>query len=799
MKNIILNGNRFKRLFLTLAIIFVTINSCLAQLSVTDGGSLGMTPLQLVQQVLVGAGVTVSNATFNGNAGVMTSNMIGSFVTTGPATTQLGFTGGVLVTSGTASIAVGPNTLPSAGSSASTGSDPDLALLIPGFTINDKAVLEFDFIPISDTIKFRYVFGSEEFFEFCNTSFNDVFGFFVSGPGITGPFSNNSVNIALMPGTSQYVTIDNICAASTYYVNNAGGQYIQYDGYTVVLTAWCVVQPCQQYHIKIAIGDAGDSAYDSGVFLEENSFSSNGVSYNTSYTSDIDTVAVEGCNNAIITFLLNQPAQDTIIINYSVGGTATEGADYPWVPDSLVILPGQDSASFLIIPISDSTNETTETVIISYVNTVCGTLDTIVILIKDYDPIVTNITPDVYICNGAPANIQISGSNGYPPLSYLWSTGDTITSIIVQPITPTEYFVSVTDKCNFATIDTVLVSISNLSSQITNVDSVTCHDFLDGALTVTQFDGLPEFNYNWSSGDTTATIDSLSSGNYTVTVTDGIGCTATNTITLTNPVQIQIQLTPTDETCLGSCNGQIECSIIADPFPPYSYSWNTNPQQITSTATGLCAGDYGLTVTYSPNNCVVSATSTIVTNTLLLANFNADPLQGYVPFTVNFQFNGFGGVTYEWDFGDGSTSTDINPTHTFILQGIYTVTLTINSGAPDYCVDVYELIITAIQPSSIVVPNVFTPNGDGVNDHFSVQTEGLRTFKAIIFNRWGKKVYETEVGDGFSNTMITTEIWDGTNMNGGAECSTGVYFYIVEAIGYDSKEYSMNGTVQLIR
>ena len=94
-----------------------------------------------------------------------------------------------------------------------SGSDPDLTILA-GANTNDKCVLEFDFIPASDTLKFRYVFGSEEFFTFCY-EFNDAFGFFLSGPGITGIFSNNSDDIALMPGTSNYVTINNVCNDST--------------------------------------------------------------------------------------------------------------------------------------------------------------------------------------------------------------------------------------------------------------------------------------------------------------------------------------------------------------------------------------------------------------------------------------------------------------------------------------------------------------------------------------------------------------------------------------------------------
>jgi gliding motility-associated-like protein len=773
-----------------------------AQLSVTNGSNLGLTPLQLVQQVLVGTGVTVSNATFNGNAGVINSNMLGTFTATGIAQTQLGFGGGVILTSGEASIAVGPNNSGSAGVDVGSGSDPDLAMLIPGYTVHDRAVLQFDFVPIADTVKFRYVFGSEEFFEWCNSSYNDVFGFFISGPGITGPFTNSAINIALMPNSTQYVTINNLCGSS-YIINNNAGQYLQYDGYTVVLTAWVIVQPCQTYRIKLAVGDAGDGVYDSGVFFEQNSFSSNGISYNTQYSSNIDTVAVEGCNNAIVSFVLNQPAQTPIVIHYTIGGTAIMGLDYHPVPDSLILLPGMDSVSFSIIPIADGIPEPWETVIISYINTVCGTLDTILIWIKDYDSIVTTVTPDVYICNGAPANIACVGSMGYPPLNYIWNTGQQTQGITVQPGLPTMYYVSVSDACNFATVDSVLVSISNLSSQITNIDSVSCHNYTDGSITVSQFDGLPPFTYNWSSGDTSATIQNLSSGNYIVTVTDGIGCTSVNGVTLTNPVLLQMQLTATDENCLNSCNGQLQSAILANPQPPYSYAWSTSPAQNTPTATGLCAGMYTLTLTYSPSNCTITATEVVSTSTILDMNFTANPNQGFVPLDVEFtswiSCTGNCGLSYFWDFGDGNTSTALNPTHTYEEMGTYTATLTVNSGPPDNCEDVYQTIITVVRPSKIDVFNVFTPNGDGANDFFSVNSEGVRSFKIVIFNRWGKKVHETEVSDGFSDRFGKVELWDGRNMNGGAMCATGTYFYIIEAVGYDTKTYSLNGTLQLLR
>ena len=253
------------------------VPSAYPQLSVVEGAAMNMTPEQLIENYLIGEGVTISNATFNGASAIITSNQIGTFATAGAASLQLGLSGGILMTSGKASIAIGPNNNGGAGANTGGGGDPDLNI-ISGTSTFDKAVLEFDFIPEFDSIQFQYVFGSEEFFEYCN-QFNDAFGFFLSGPGINGTFSNNAINIALMPGSSSmYVTINNICANTLSRWDNTGGIYYQYDALTHVFTATAVVQPCSTYHIKLAIADAIDHVYDSGVFLEENSFSAVGVS-----------------------------------------------------------------------------------------------------------------------------------------------------------------------------------------------------------------------------------------------------------------------------------------------------------------------------------------------------------------------------------------------------------------------------------------------------------------------------------------------------------------------------------------
>jgi hypothetical protein len=247
-----------------------------------------LTPQQLVEDVLVGSGVQISNITFSGQTG-----QIGAYDASNSA---FPIAEGLAMSSGDVA------TIPGAGGDFSSTpygqvQDPDLDLISSAFT-RDATVLQFDFVPVGDTVRFNYIFGSEEYPEFVNGGFNDVFAFIISGPGFNGPFSNGGVNIALLPGSNTPVTIDNVNDGvnSQYYVDNSNGNVngIVFDGYTVMLTALAQVECGETYTLKLAIADAGDNAYDSGVFLEARSFYSNAIEIQIATLSG-DSAIVEGC------------------------------------------------------------------------------------------------------------------------------------------------------------------------------------------------------------------------------------------------------------------------------------------------------------------------------------------------------------------------------------------------------------------------------------------------------------------------------------------------------------------------
>lgn len=236
--------------------------------------STAFSPIVLVQDVLIGPEIGVSNVNFSGS-----SSAIGYFIAIG---TNLGIESGIVMTTGTVlnngNGPHGPNNAAGSGTDNSAGGCVALSPLIPGGTPTyNAAVLSFDLIAISDTLRFKYVFGSEEYPEFVGSSYSDIFAIFISGPGITG-----QQNIAkILPSQNVNINTINSGVNSLLYVGNGDGSqspfnlsenYIQYDGFTSVLEAFSIVQSGQLYHLVFAIADAGDGIIDSGVFVEGKSF-----------------------------------------------------------------------------------------------------------------------------------------------------------------------------------------------------------------------------------------------------------------------------------------------------------------------------------------------------------------------------------------------------------------------------------------------------------------------------------------------------------------------------------------------
>lgn len=414
----------------------------------TSGGSTA----QQLASYLAGPNITVYNATLTGS-----SSGYGKF-NTGATATNLGIKSGVVLTNGSRTNIVGPNI--ATGTTMDNGSSGDAMLsTVAGIQTNDACILQFQFDVQSESVEFKYVFGSEEYPEFVNEGYNDVFAFYISGPGITG-----WENIALIPNTTTPVTIDNINSNSywQYYVNNDAGQYVEYDGFTKVLVAKKTgLIPCQTYTLRLAIADAGDGLYDSGVFLEAGSLKQGNISAITQ-TIKADSVALEGCTKARFIFSLDSAKATNTQINFQIAGSAINGVDYNYI-DSLFIIPaGQTSASIIIDAINDGISEGMENIYLIYSPFPCAPKDTVKLYINDYlnlqyENTVTNVS--CFNANNGIVNFATTG--GSAPFSYYLTNVATgaVSTYTANPITGLStgtYNIKVSDGYGCAAEDVVV-------------------------------------------------------------------------------------------------------------------------------------------------------------------------------------------------------------------------------------------------------------------------------------------------------------------------------------------------------
>ena len=381
-------------------------------------------------QILAGPNVIVSNAVLTGG-----STASGSF---NGVNSNLGMNSGVILSTGDIANAPGPNNSAGGGDNLGQGGTTETDALA-GTSTFDAITLEFDFDVQSDFIQFQYIFASEEYPEYAppnNSSYNDVFAFYISGPGITG-----QENIALVPGTSNPVTINNINAITNnqYYIDNAGGATVQYDAWTTILTAERQgLTPCNTYHMKLIIADAGDAVWNSAVFLLENSFVQGVVDINTQ-TINGDNIALEGCIPASFTISLDQPSGTDTQITYQIGGTATNGIDYQQI-DTLVTIPaGQTSATITINSIQDGFAEGQESIYLIFQPTLCAAADTAFLFIDDAQPIQFDLQETNLTCfNNNSGEILVNATGGFPPYTYHVTTdagNGTTTQYTTNPVT----------------------------------------------------------------------------------------------------------------------------------------------------------------------------------------------------------------------------------------------------------------------------------------------------------------------------------------------------------------------------
>lgn len=683
--------------YIALAFFLVAGDRVLAQINVTPAQA----ALSLAQK-LVGKGVTIQNVTMK-----CPSQANGLFTA---AQSIMGLDSGIVLTTGRAATQVSSFGVDGAAiflASTNNNAPGDASLnSLAGQNTYDACSLEFDVLPQGDTLSFNYVFSSEEYMNAVCGPYNDAFAFFISGPGITG-----QQNMALVPGTNIPVTINSVndgipgqghtlanCTAmgpgspfTAYYIDNSHGLYLTHNGHTTVLQARHAVSPCNAYHLKIVIADAGNALYDSGVFLQAGSLQTGSYSVAAVQPSVPATLSVnvpygiKGCLPGHFTVSRSSPGIYPQSVHYTFGGDAVPGIDYTVASDSVVIPAGSVSADVEVDGLVTPNNGIKKVQIFINLPGKCtgpgNVVDSSSLIL--YDTFAINmLTPDTAVCTGVPFLLRV---NGPEFLSYQWSPQKDILFPLTQdPLAivqaATRFSVSGNLAGTSCSSNTVSVNVAVKQSPLVTVignTKVCMHQPL--SLTTQVVPPGNGYTYQWSgpggyiSSAADPEISSISAdgnGIYTVKVTND-----TNLCVGVDSVQVRVMAPDTPIVI----SPQIVCE---------------NKKGVQLTATG-----HNLKWYTSLTDTIWSDTAPAVyTNVLATYNY-------YVSQTV-------GGC---------------------------------ESGRSDIAIQVEKCC-----DGNIFIPDAFTPNNDGLNDKFEIKRDyGYTIDKLQIYNRWGQLIFDGHGDNGW--------------------------------------------------
>lgn len=671
------------------------------------------------------------------------SVQIGRF--TGGITAGIGIDTGIVIISGNATDAV-------AGQPFNTGFGPtpdaDLGNMLNaigsgGFAINDKAVIEFDFVATGDSLSFEYVFASYEYQSYTCSGFNDPFGFFLTGPGINGVTGISTVNLAAVPNTNPPIPVavntlnsgvpsggnpaaclaanPNFVATAQYFVNNVPVTGVNATGHTTVLRARAAVVCGNIYRMKLAVADVSDGALHSMAFIKARSFQTPSIQITTrtnAGSSFTDSLSVEGCAPTYLKARKSGNLNDQLVIHFAKSGTAVQGIDYVPFPDSLVVAPGILEDSIAVQFIDDGVLEPLETLILTtpLITTPCFTFPSQVIQfnIRDRTPLVPQINllsgSDTVDCYGSYIHFEGTWSGGDGITGGAWETGSQNMLRWDTIVENTTYYLYVWDECSAdSVVDSLTIYLRDADPIQTSYDSLfTCYTGDSVVLRPHYGGGTGPLNFAWEDGntDTVRGVAVQNTQYHRYTVTDVCGLSKTDSIL-----------------------------VFLPPPVVASFGW--------------------------------------------LEDFNVQLGVRMSNFSQN-------AVQFFWDFGDGDTSTAVSPKHRYSKPGTYTIRL----YATDVygCTDQAQLTVEVKQEFNLYIPDAFTPNGDNLNETFHIQGGGIKEFNILIFNRWGEQVFE-------SNDIEKS--WDGTYK--GQAVPSGIYYFVVNLKLPDNRLHQENGSINLYR
>ena len=525
---------------------------------ITDSNAPYDSPVYLVDSLLLGEGVVATNHSYQGDA-----LQIGFF---NGENSNIGLDSGIVMGTGDI-VEIVPGAF--GGFFANAVDDPDLLdvassvpdLIDQNFTVtsvNDVAILEFDFVPVSSFLSFKYVFASEEYFAYENTQFNDVFGFFISGPNIVGPYSSppgfpdGSINIATFVseelnslGQDLPITISSVNSSynSQLFITNQnnGANTVNstVDGFTTVITAEANVVCGETYHIRLAIADGTDTGLSSFVLLEAGSFSSPPLTVINSL--DIDSSKIFTNCGAPVTLTANVEGDDFDFL-WNTGETT----------QSIIATPG-----YYWVQATDATGCTVQS---DSLRVYSQPIPEIVLPEEDF-----YCEDDVYLINPVI-------NSGTPPFTFDWGVLGNDSQIEIDE--SGTYTLTVVDSNECSDTHTIDVFEKPLPEISYSPEEI----LICGGIPV-EVNAFGADSYVWTpnislSSDTGSTIEisTLSSITYTLEGFDTIGCSSTILVptTATDDFDLDFGISPV--SCQGYSNGSITILPQSTAVSPIQYS-----------------------------------------------------------------------------------------------------------------------------------------------------------------------------------------------------------------------------------
>ena len=407
----------------------------------------------------------------------------------------------------------------------------------------------------------------------------------------------------------------------------------------------------------------------------------------------------------------------------------------------------------------------------------CQTTQNVLVEVRDLP--VINAGMDEQICGGGMVTLTATGADTYSwtPTTGLGSPSSAQTE--ASPTITTTYTVEGTDMNGCSATDEVIVAVAPLPVITAGADVQICEGDTIGLM------ASGGVSYSWSPASLLSSSSVENPDAFPSTTTD-FEVTGRNVFGCVDMDTVRVEVTPTPLIGLlgqnSICTGQ-SATLIATGAN--DYTWNTGETTSSIDVMPVSAATYW--VTGETQGCVGdTAFFTVnVFNDFPVAGFTANPTTGFLPLAVQFVDNSISADRLQWNFGDGGTSQEPSPQHTYTQKGDYEVIMVAYS--PNNCPDTARMSIEVLGPA-VFVPTAFSPNGDGNNDKFSMTVWGFEVFSIRIYSRWGQEVFSADTKK-FE--------WDGT-FNGEA-LPEGAYVFVIDGQHSGGQPYNKGGTITIIR